>query len=347
MQRGFLFKEVTMLIEIKNLTKIYKSNQTSVVALENISLTIKKGDVYGIIGLSGAGKSTLVRCINLLEPPTEGAVIINGQDITHLSTKEIRKIRQKIGMIFQHFNLLNSRTVLENIMFPLEIAGVPKEKRAKRAQELLELVNLEDKGEVYPAQLSGGQKQRVGIARALANEPEILLCDEATSALDPQTTLSILQLLKSINKKLNITMVVITHEMEVIKNICNEVAVIEGGQIVEKGNVLNIFTNPQHPTTQSFLGQGQKHLPDNVLKNLDGLILKAIFIGDNANKPLIADLQYKFSVTANILWGNIENIQDTLVGKLILQLNGRPEAKEKALQYLKEQNVHLEVVKNA
>lgn len=334
------------MIEINQLSKVYTTGKTKVVALEDINLKINKGDIYGIIGLSGAGKSSLIRCINLLEKPTTGNIFINDTDITKLSATKVRKLRQKSGMIFQHFNLLSSRTVLDNIILPLEIANYPKEKRIERANELLKLVNLEDKAKMYPSELSGGQKQRVGIARALANEPEILLCDEATSALDPQTTQSILQLLKSINKKLKITIVLITHEMEVIKSICHEVAVIEGGKIVESGNVLDIFTNPKHNTTKVFLGHQEEHIPAKVLKELEGLLVKVTFVGPSANQPLIAMLQQEVPITPNILWGNIETIQDTPVGHLILQIKGSKEDKENAINLLENHGVSVEVIKN-
>ena len=274
------------MIKIRELTKIYENGEIYVKAVDNVSLDIEKGQIYGIIGLSGAGKSSLIRCIHLLEQPTKGSVEIDDVDIVKLPKPKVRKLRQKIGMIFQHFNLLSSRTVLENIMLPLEVAGMPKEKRLERAHELLELVGLTDKANTYPAQLSGGQKQRVGIARSIANEPEILLCDEATSALDPQTTKSILELLKSINKKFNITIILITHEMEVIKYICNQVAVIEDGLIVEEGDVLDVFTNPQHPTTQVFLGHNENKLPESVLNELEGLILKITFVGPSAKEQI-------------------------------------------------------------
>ncbi|SMB83369.1 D-methionine transport system ATP-binding protein [Desulfonispora thiosulfatigenes DSM 11270] len=335
------------MIKINELTKIYGTGKGSVKAIDNISLDIKKGDIYGIIGLSGAGKSSLIRCINLLEKPTKGSIKINDVDIVKLKNPVVRKIRQKIGMIFQHFNLLSSRTVLENIMLPLEVADIPKDKRLERATELLKLVNLEDKANMYPSQLSGGQKQRVGIARAIANEPDILLCDEATSALDPQTTHSILQLLKSINEKFKITIVLITHEMEVIKTVCNEVAVIEGGHIVEKGRVLDIFTNPKHPTTQTFLGHNDKKLPASVLKDLLGFILSITFLGPSAKEPLVAILQQELNLSPNILWGKIETIQDTTVGHLILHIKGTDDERQKASKLLESKGVSVEVLKHA
>lgn len=334
------------MIKIKELTKIYETGKHSIKAIDNVSLDIEKGHIYGIIGLSGAGKSSLIRCINLLEQPTNGSIEIDGVDIVKLQKPLVRKLRQKVGMIFQHFNLLSSRTVLENIMLPLEVAGHSKEKRLKRAYELLEIVGLTDKANVYPAQLSGGQKQRVGIARSLANEPDILLCDEATSALDPLTTQSILELLKSINEKFNITIVLITHEMEVIKSICHEVAVIEAGLIVEEGRVLDIFTKPQHPTTQVFLGYNEQKLPDAVLNALKGLILSITFVGSSAKEPLVAMLQQELNLSPNILWGKIETIQDTPVGHLILHIEGSEDIKNKALNLLEDKGVSVEVLKH-
>ena len=241
------------MIEIKNLTKIYTTPTQEILALDDVSLRVEKGEIFGIIGLSGAGKSTLIRCINMLEKPTRGSILVGDREITALDKEDLRTARQKIGMIFQHFNLLSSRTVFENEMFPLEIARVPTNQAQRRVNELLELVGLEDRADSYPAQLSGGQKQRVGIARALANEPLLLLSDEATSALDPQTTRSILELLKDINRQLNLTILLITHDMNVIKEVCDRVAVIDDSRIVEVGDVLDIFANPKIPTTRSFI----------------------------------------------------------------------------------------------
>ena len=244
------------MIDLSHIEKIYDSPSGPVKAIKDISLHINKGEIYGIIGLSGAGKSTLVRCINLLERPTSGVVTVDGQDITAMSESQLRQARKSIGMIFQHFNLLSSATVYDNVAFPLRLVNAPKEKIHKKVMELLELVGLANKADQYPSQLSGGQKQRVGIARALASEPKILLCDEATSALDPQTTKAILQLIKDINAKLKLTVVVITHEMQVIKDICDKVAVIDKGVIAEKGRVLDVFTNPQQPITSRLPGAG-------------------------------------------------------------------------------------------
>lgn len=246
------------MIQIKNVVKLFKTKKQSLKAVDQVSLTIEQGEIFGVIGYSGAGKSTLIRMLNLLEKPTEGSVYIDDVELNSLSQRELRKKRQKIGMIFQHFNLLWSRTVRENISFPLEIARVPKKEREKRVQELIDMVGLQGKEEDYPAQLSGGQKQRVGIARALANQPKVLLCDEATSALDPKTTDSILQLLQEINQQLGLTIVLITHEMHVIQKICDRVAVMENGRVVELGNTQEVFENPEQQMTKEFVKQVQE-----------------------------------------------------------------------------------------
>ena len=256
------------MIEISNLTKIYKTPMHDVMALDQVSLKVEKGEIFGIIGLSGAGKSTLIRCINMLEKPTSGSIIVDGEVITSLDKKDLRHARQKIGMIFQQFNLLSSRNVFDNIMFPLEISQVPVNEARQRVGELLEIVGLTDKAKVYPEQLSGGQKQRVGIARALANRPKLLLSDEATSALDPQTTKSILKLLKDINSRLDLTILLITHDMNVIKQVCDRVAVIDNSRIVETGDVLKIFSNPGTPTSKSFINSIVKQeLPEEVFQS--------------------------------------------------------------------------------
>mgnify|MGYP001112286393 CR=1 FL=1 len=276
------------MIHIKNLTKTYFSDSGNVNALEKVNLHIKKGEVFGVIGLSGAGKSTLLRCINMLEQPTSGSITIDGIEMTTLSPNELKEYRKNIGMIFQHFNLLSSRSVRGNVAFPLEIAGENSKTINQRVDHLLELVGLSDKADNFPSQLSGGQKQRVGIARALANRPKVLLCDEATSALDPQTTLSILNLLKEINKKLGLTIVLITHEMNVIKHICHSVAVIEKSRVVEHGSLIDIFSNPKTVTAQNFLKSiTLTELPDELKErirrlnhgNLEGKIVKISFFG--------------------------------------------------------------------
>lgn len=342
------------MIEIRNLTKIYTTPSHEVVALNDVSLSIQKGEIFGIIGLSGAGKSTLIRCINMLEKPTSGSISVNGEEITSLDKRDLRTARQKIGMIFQHFNLLSSRTVFDNIMFPLEIAKVPAKEAKAKVSELLELVGLEYKANVFPQQLSGGQKQRVGIARALANNPKILLSDEATSALDPQTTRSILELLKNINQKLNLTILLITHDMNVIKQVCDRVAVIDDSKIVETGEVLNVFSNPQTATSRSFLkAVMNKDVPEEILSNsLSGnnknsKLIHVSFIGSSAGEPLISSMIRNFDIQANILFGNIDRVKDTPFGNLTLELIGEINIIEEAMTYLRTHGLEIEVLENA
>jgi len=340
------------MIMLTELQKIYHGGTGVVKALDNVSLEIEQGEIFGIIGKSGAGKSTLIRCINLLERPTAGRVLVDGQDMTSLSEVELREARKSMGMIFQHFNLLSSRTVLENVAFPLEIAGISRTEREKKALPLLELVGLTDKKDVYPAQLSGGQKQRVGIARALASQPKVLLCDEATSALDPQTTESILALLKDINIKLGLTIVLITHEMHVIKAICDKVAVIEGGQLVETGKVFDVFTNPQSATAQDFIkAVVTNKVPDTLAALLSNapvaggnLVMRLSFFGDATNEPVIAGLIRRFAVDVNIISGNIDHLQDTPYGTLLIELSGKDEDIQNALIYLQDLDLRTEVI---
>ncbi len=340
------------MITLTGLQKIYRGESGAVKALDNVSLTIKQGEIYGIIGKSGAGKSTLIRCINLLERPTAGQVLVAGQDMTALSEAELRTARKSIGMIFQHFNLLSSRTVLENVAFPLEIAGVSRAEREQKVLPLLELVGLSDKRDVYPAQLSGGQKQRVGIARALASQPKVLLCDEATSALDPQTTESILALLKDINKKLGLTIVLITHEMHVIKAICDQVAVIEGGHLVETGKVFDVFTKPQSATAREFIKAViNNKLPDVLTAALSeqpepgsNVVIRLSFFGAATNEPVIAGLIRRFAVDVNIISGNIDHLQDIPYGTLLIELSGKPEDVQNALNYLQARDLGTEVI---
>ena len=338
------------MIEIRQLTKIYTDGQRELRALDNVNLYVKPGEIFGIIGLSGAGKSTLVRCINMLERPQEGQVLVNGIDMTALSKGELRKARQKIGMIFQHFNLLSSRTVFRNVAFPLEITGVPKAEIRERVHELLRLVGLEDKADSYPAQLSGGQKQRVGIARALANRPEVLLCDEATSALDPETTTAVLELLQDINRKMGLTILLITHEMPVIQQICDRVAVIENGRIVECGPVLDVFTRPKTEEARRLVrGVIDIEIPPELLEhhaNGDGPLFKISFIGESAGKPIMAALMQRFPVMVNVLFGRIDHVKDTPFGTLVVQLSGDDQAIAEATQFLIEQDLHVEVLRD-
>lgn len=342
------------MIQLSHIEKTYDSPSGPVKALKGIDLTIERGEIFGIIGLSGAGKSTLIRCINILERPTAGKVIVDGQDMTAMSEKELRKARKNIGMIFQHFNLLSSATVYDNIAFPLRLSHTPEEEIKKKVLPLLDLVGLADKAHQYPSQLSGGQKQRVGIARALASEPKVLLCDEATSALDPQTTRSILELIQDINRKLSLTVVVITHEMQVIKDICDKVAVIENGVIAEQGTVLEVFTNPQKPITKDFISVLlSNELPaafrgGEVSKTpLPGayLLLRLTFIGESADDPVLAGMIRKFpEIEVTMLFGNLDQIKSTPFGRMIIGITG-PEARiQEALQYLRQQDLKEEVI---
>lgn len=343
------------MIELKNLYKSYTTKAGKVEAVKDVTLKINKGDIYGIIGFSGAGKSTLVRCINLLEKPNKGQVIIDGKNLVTLSNMELRKERKKIGMIFQHFNLMKSRTVFENIAYPLRGSGLSKEEIRGKVLSLLKLVELEDKESAYPSQLSGGQKQRVGIARALANDPKVLLCDEATSALDPQTTKSILRLLKEVNKKLNLTIVVITHEMHVVKEICTRVAVMEKGRIVEEGNIFKVFSEPKQEITRNFIES------TSILSNINYLIedkssvveiredekiLKLKYLENSTTEPIISIISREFNVDANIIFGNVEIIEDAPLGGLIVIIRGEEEKVRNVIKYLEENNVEVEVIKD-
>lgn len=336
------------MIEIKSLSKSYRAEKQIVQAIKDISLTIDKGDVFGIIGLSGAGKSTLIRCLARLVTPTRGTVSFHGIDIAQMDKEALREFRKNIGMIFQHFNLLSSRTVAENIAYPLEIIGTSAAEQERRIDELLSLVGLSSKKHAYPSQLSGGEKQRVGIARALATNPEVLLCDEATSALDPKTTREILNLLRSINKQLGVTIVLITHSMEVIKHICNKVAVIEKGLIVEEGLVSDVFADPKHATTKHFLQNASHEIPVEFLKkpSPNRKLLRLCFKGDAAGEPIISELVRKFNVDANILLGWIDRLQTTTIGTLVIELVGSPEGIQNALDYFTVKSVQYEVIED-
>ena len=321
------------MIEIKNLSKTFQSGDGTVEALKNVNLSIEDGDIYGIIGMSGAGKSTLVRCINMLERPTEGQVIIDGCDIGTLSEIELRKIRRNVTMIFQSFNLLAQRTCIKNICFPLELAGVKKEDARKRAMELLELVGLPDKAEAYPSQLSGGQQQRIAIARALATDPKILLCDEATSALDPNTTHSVLSLIKDINAKLGITVIIITHQMSVVEEICNKVAILDQGEVVEEGAVSDVFSKPKSAAAKRLV------FPDGVVETLPPKAgerrIRLVFNGEGiTNTPIIAKLAVEKGVQANILSANTKTIGGKAYGNMLLGITGDKKTIEEAKDYL-------------
>ncbi|MGK0550698.1 methionine ABC transporter ATP-binding protein [Enterococcus faecalis] len=340
------------LIELHQVTKEFSGKNGKITAVQSVDLTVAEGDIYGIIGYSGAGKSTLVRLLNGLEIPTSGEVIIQGQNIAAFSNKEMRNFRKKIGMIFQHFNLLWSRTVMENIMLPLEIAGVAKEQRKQRAEELVKLVGLSGREAAYPSQLSGGQKQRVGIARALANNPDILLCDEATSALDPQTTDEVLALLQKINQELGLTVVLITHEMHVIKKICNRVAVMENGQVVETGNVIDIFKKPKTAIAKRFIQQeSDKNNEETelILEELlqqypEGKIVRLVFHGEQAKLPIISQIVKEYHVEVSIIQGNIQQTKQGAVGSLYIQLLGTELQIEAAVAALSKMRVETEVI---
>ena len=344
------------MIQLKNIDKVFEFKGQTVEAVKKVNLTIEDGEIFGIIGYSGAGKSTLVRCINLLERPTSGEVLIDGIDLMKLSEKELRAKRKEIGMIFQQFNLFSSRTVYKNVEYALRKSGLTKEQKKKRVEELLALVELESKADVYPSQLSGGQKQRVAIARALASDPKILLCDEATSALDPQTTESILKLLKSLNQKLGITVILITHEMQVIKEICHRVAVMENGKVVEEGEVFSIFASPKKPITQDFISMTSNlskihrliEEEAEVTKIEEGqCIVKFNYLVRSSSEPLVSQISRKFNIDVNIIFGNIELIESEPLGGLVAILSGQAEDIESALKYLKEKNVGVEVIIDA
>ena len=336
------------MITLQNISKTFIDGGKEVQAVKDVNLTIHDGDIFGIIGFSGAGKSTLVRCINLLERPTSGTVTVDDKEITALSAKELRKARKKIGMIFQHFNLMPSRTIFGNVAYPLKGSGLSKQEIADKVHNLLDLVGISEKENAYPSQLSGGQKQRVAIARALANDPKILLCDEATSALDPQTTKSILKLLQKVNETLGITIVVITHEMDVVKEICNRVAVMDHGNVVEEGEVFSIFATPQNKVTRDFIKttsnlQKIEELveagsPVVALKPGE-LIVRLSYIEKNASEPLISAVTEKFGIILNIIFADVEIVQNAPIGGTVAIVSGDKDKVEQALTYLKEKNV--------
>ncbi|MFD2639790.1 methionine ABC transporter ATP-binding protein [Piscibacillus salipiscarius] len=340
------------MISIKGLSKVFKTKHQEVKAVDDVSINIDKGEIFGVIGYSGAGKSTFIRLINRLEEPTNGDVTINQTNITSLNIGKLRKERQKIGMIFQHFNLLWSRTVFENIAFPLEIAGVSKSERKEKVSELIELVGLKGRENSYPSQLSGGQKQRVGIARALANDPDVLLCDEATSALDPETTDDILDLLVSINKKLNLTIIMITHEMHVIQKICHRVAVMDQGKVVEQGDVLDVFVKPQSKTAKRFVQQlsplehNQEGLHRFVTNDSNSEVVKLHFIGNDAKRALISDVLRKYVVDINILQGSISPTQEGAYGTLYVEISGDQKVITETINYIQSSGVEVEVIQD-
>lgn len=342
------------MIQLEHISKSFVTASGTVHAVQDVNLQIGEGEIFGIIGFSGAGKSTLVRCINLLERPTEGRVIVDGEDLTAMDLKKLREVRKKIGMIFQHFNLMRSRTVFQNIAFPLKKSGLSKAEKEKKIESLLELVGLSDKKDAYPSQLSGGQKQRVAIARALANGPKVLLCDEATSALDPQTTQSILKLLKQVNETLGITIVLITHEMAVVKDICDRVAIMEQGRVVEEGDTVSVFSHPKEAMTKDFIDTASNlgkihdliaegHSLTEIQPGEQMVLLT--YSGSNAGQPLISALAEKFSVSANIIYGNIDYLKGKPLGKLVVTLSGEKEAMDQAIDYIRSLGVEMEVMK--
>ncbi|MBF1244373.1 methionine ABC transporter ATP-binding protein MetN [Haemophilus parainfluenzae] len=341
------------MIKLNNITKIFTLPDKKLTALDNVSLHVPKGQICGVIGASGAGKSTLIRCVNLLERPTHGAVVIDDVDLTQLSDAELVKTRRQIGMIFQHFNLLTSRTVFENVALPLELENKSKAEIQEKTTTLLALVGLSDKHNVYPANLSGGQKQRVAIARALASDPKVLLCDEATSALDPATTQSILKLLKEINRTLGITILLITHEMEVVKRICDQVAVIDKGRLIEQGTVSEIFSNPKTELAQEFISSTfHITLPEEYLENLSDTpkhaksypIIKFEFTGRSVDAPLLSQASKKFGVELSILTSQIDYAGGVKFGFTIAEVEGDEDAITQAKVYLMENNVRVEVL---
>lgn len=339
------------MIHLKKINKVYKTDKGEINAVKDVTIHVKKGEIAGIIGYSGAGKSSLIRCINLLERPDRGEVLINGVDLLSLSHGELREKRKKIGMIFQHFNLFESRSVAKNIAYPLKGSFLSKKEMKEKVNELLKLVGLEDKGESYPSQLSGGQKQRVAIARALANNPEILLCDEATSALDPETTQSILDLLKKINKDLGLTIVLITHQMDVVKEICDIVAVMEYGEIVENGDVVSIFSNPEKLITKKFIStifnedKVNHYLLEKKLK-MDEKVVKLSYVGIETEEAYISKISREFELDSSILFGNIEIIQGIPIGNLIIKFKGNIHKINSALMYLQSNHIKTEVLKD-
>lgn len=329
------------MIELQHLTKTYKTRAGEVNAISDINLTIEDGDIFGIIGLSGAGKSTLIRCINFLEVPTSGKVLLDGVDLGALTHKQLLETRRSMSMIFQGFNLLSQRNVLRNVTYPLEIARMPREAAIARAKELLAIVGLSDKEKAYPSQLSGGQKQRVAIARALATNPRVLLCDEATSALDPTTTQSILELLKQINKTMGVTIIVITHEMKVIDSICDKVAVLDHSNIVEVGRVRDVFTNPKSDIARELILPMSRTLPDHI----EGTKLRLVFDGEDARNPIIAGLIMECGIPVNILFADTRESDGAIYGQMLIQLPDNEEQCDRVCAYLDARHIvyHKEV----
>ena len=344
------------MIELRHISKDFGTGEHAVHAVQDVSLTVETGEIFGIIGFSGAGKSTLVRCINLLERPTSGEVLLDGQELTALPPKQLRQTRKKIGMIFQHFNLMPSRTVAGNVAYPLRGSGLSREQIAAKVQSLLELVGIGNKADAFPSQLSGGQKQRVAIARALANDPSVLLCDEATSALDPQTTKAILHLLRDLNAKLGLTIVLITHEMAVVREICHRVAVMEHGRVAEQGEVFNVFVDPRQDITRSFIRTTSNLQKVEELIAADSpvtrlkpgeLIIRLSYVQRNAAEPLISVVTKLFDVSLNIIFADINIVQDAPIGGTVAIISGERSHITKAIEYFIDKNVGVEVIKDA
>lgn len=340
------------MISIRELSKYYGIGVDRIEALKNIQLDVKAGEIFGIIGRSGAGKSTLIRCVNMLERPSNGTIFVNRLNMTVMGEPELRIARRSIGMIFQHFNLLNCRTVFENISLPLELVGMDPEEIKKRVWQLLELIELKRHAKHYPRQLSGGQKQRVAIARALANSPKVLLCDEATSSLDPRSTQAILELLREINHELNITIMLITHEMDVIKSICSRVAILHDGEIIEQGPVIDVFTAPQTQTAKDFIKTSTRmEIPKSLRRILlpkaepnSARLLRISYRGDSTSQPIIGYLITQFKLTINIIQANIEVIQDQTIGILVVEVSGDEENFRKGLMFLDRNQLHVEIL---
>ena len=339
------------MIDLQHIDVIFETPDRTVAAVQDVNLKVNKGEIFGIVGYSGAGKSTLVRTINLLQRPTRGEVIVNGHNLTQMNASDLRQARKKIGMIFQHFNLMGSRTIFDNVAFPLKRSGLSKEEIKNRVIELLTLVGLSDKLDDYPSQLSGGQKQRVAIARALANDPEVLLCDEATSALDPKTTQSILALLRRLNEELGLTIVIITHEMAVVKELCHRVAVMENGQVLEKGSIVDIFTQPERALTREFINTAthfdqeislilQQESIEDVLKESE--LARLSYVGEVTTQPLVAELIKEFDIETNILYGNIEVLQGVPVGNLLVSFTGNLDHLQQAKEHLISRGVKVQ-----
>ncbi|RWR00425.1 DL-methionine transporter ATP-binding subunit [[Pantoea] beijingensis] len=340
------------MIKLSNITKVFQQSSRTITALSNVSLHVPAGQIYGVIGASGAGKSTLIRCVNLLERPTSGSVLVDGTDLTALNERELTQARRQIGMIFQHFNLLNSRTVFGNIALPLELGSLTRNEISQRVTELLDLVGLSDKKDVWPANLSGGQKQRVAIARALASNPKVLLCDEATSALDPATTRSILELLKDINRRLGITILLITHEMDVVKRICDRVAVISNGELIEQDTVSEVFSHPKTPLAQQFI-QSTLHLdiPADYIERLEAEntpdsvpLLRLEFTGESVDAPLLSESARRFNVNNNIISAQMDYAGGVKFGIMLAEMHGQEADTAAAIAFLQEQHVKVEVL---